>query len=64
MINSRAYRILGVRIDEDITSIKRAYRKLASKYHPDKNHNNKDANSLFVEAKCAYEDILKQKKHE
>jgi molecular chaperone DnaJ len=49
------YEILGVSRDADKTTLKKAYRKLAIKYHPDKNPDNKEAEEKFKEASEAYE---------
>ena len=49
------YSILGVSKDADESTIKKAYRKLAMKYHPDKNPGNKAAEDKFKEAAEAYE---------
>ena len=51
------YEILGVGKNADAKEIKKAYRKLAIKYHPDKNPDNKQAEEKFKEAAEAY-DIL------
>ncbi|MCD6023545.1 MAG: molecular chaperone DnaJ [Fibrobacteria bacterium] len=48
------YEILGVTKDADATAIKSAYKKLAVKYHPDKNPGNKEAEEKFKEAAEAY----------
>jgi len=52
------YEILGVTKDADDSTIKKAYRKLALKYHPDRNPNDKAAEDKFKEAAAAYE-VLK-----
>jgi molecular chaperone DnaJ len=49
------YEILGVPRNADDDAIKKAYRKLALKYHPDKNPGNKTAEESFKELSEAYE---------
>ena len=49
------YEILAISRDADDDEIKRAYRKLAMQYHPDRNPGNKDAEEKFKEASEAYE---------
>lgn len=49
------YEILGVAKDSDQDTIKKAYRKLAMQFHPDKNPGNKEAEEKFKEAASAFE---------
>lgn len=49
------YKILGVQSNSSIEDIKKAYRKLAQKYHPDKNPGDKIAEEKFKEINEAYE---------
>lgn len=48
------YEILGVSRDADETELKKAYRRLAKKYHPDMNPNDKEAEAKFKEINEAY----------
>ena len=49
------YDILGVDQNANEVEIKKAYRQLALKYHPDKNPGDKSAETKFKEAAEAYE---------
>ena len=49
------YEVLGVEKSADEKTIKKAYRKVAMKYHPDRNPDNKEAEDKFKEAAEAYE---------
>ncbi|MDR1216512.1 MAG: molecular chaperone DnaJ [Treponema sp.] len=49
------YEVLGVQKNATKDEIKKAYRKLAVQYHPDKNPGNKEAEEKFKEATGAYE---------
>ena len=48
------YEVLGVDRNADETAIKKAYRVLAKKYHPDANPGDKEAERKFKEASEAY----------
>ena len=56
------YEILGVDKKADETTIKKAYRKLAKKYHPDTNPNSKASEDKFKEANEAYEVLSDKEK--
>jgi molecular chaperone DnaJ len=49
------YEILGVGKDTDAKDIKKAYRKMAMKHHPDRNPGDKEAEAKFKELSEAYE---------
>ena len=48
------YEILNVSKSSSQDEIKKSYRKIAMKYHPDRNPDNKDAENKFKEAAEAY----------
>lgn len=56
------YEVLGVEKSADEEAIKKAYRKLAIKYHPDRNPGDKEAEAKFREATEAYEVLSDEKK--
>ena len=55
MSEASYYEVLGVDRNSDEQAIKKAYRKLAMKYHPDRNPDNKEAEEKFKEVNEAYE---------
>jgi molecular chaperone DnaJ len=56
------YEVLGVNRDASDDDIKKAYRKLAMKHHPDRNPDNPKSEEHFKEAKEAYEVLSDPKK--
>src|ERR1041385_8019526 len=56
------YEVLGVARDASVDDVKKAFRRLAVKYHPDKNPNDSSAEERFKEAAEAYEELSDQEK--
>nr|MDE7073736.1 DnaJ domain-containing protein [Odoribacter sp.] len=56
------YEVLGVAKNADAAEIKKAYRKLALQYHPDRNPGNKEAEEKFKEAAEAYDVLSNEEK--
>ncbi len=66
-MSKNLYHVLGVSKDAADSEIKSAYRKLARKYHPDLNKDDKAAAEKFKEISCAYDvlgDKEKRKKYD
>lgn len=58
------YEVLGISKSADAAEIKKAYRKLAIKFHPDKNPDDDAAEAKFKEAAEAYEILSNQEKRQ
>ena len=58
------YDVLGVERGASEGDVKKAYRRLAMKYHPDRNPDDDDAEERFKEASEAYEVLSDQEKRE
>lgn len=56
---SNCYNLLGVKSGADPEQVKSAYRRLARKYHPDINPNNREAQAKFIQLTDAYKRLLK-----
>ena len=56
------YKILGININATTIDIKKSYRKLAIKYHPDKNNNSKESEEIFKKISEAYEVLSNKEK--
>jgi molecular chaperone DnaJ len=64
MFKRDCYEILGVSCNASTEEIKKAYRQMALKYHPDRNPDDKDAEERFKEAAEAYEILRDSNKRE
>ena len=58
------YKILGVTKDSNPIQIRKAFRKLALQYHPDKNKNSEESKQKFMEIVKAYEILSDEKARE
>ncbi|KAF9197197.1 DnaJ- protein scj1 [Haplosporangium sp. Z 27] len=56
------YKVLGLDRSASVKEIKKQYKLLSKKYHPDKNPGNKEAEAKFVEVAAAYEVLSDQDK--
>lgn len=59
-VDNKLYHVLGVEVDATPAQIRKAYYKLAQRYHPDRNPNDPDANAKFQEISDAYQYVALQ----
>ena len=59
----KAFKTLGMEITSDLAKVKSVYRKLAMKFHPDRNPDNPKADKMFAEINKAWDTIEKHLKH-
>ena len=59
MINSNYFKTLGVTPEQDLVDIKRSFKRLASKYHPDKNLGSKKFEDKLKTITLAYSQLKK-----
>ncbi len=67
MVFQDYYKVLGIERSATLADVKKSYRKLALKYHPDKNQTNPKAQEEFIKIQEAYEvlkDTVKRKKYD
>jgi molecular chaperone DnaJ len=64
LLDFEYYEILEITKNAGIDEIKKAYRKLALKYHPDRNHGNKEAEEKFKQINEAYQVLSDANKRE
>ena len=64
MANKDYYAVLGLEKGASDDEIKKAFRKLAIKYHPDKNQGNKEAEEKFKDINEAYQVLSDPEKKE
>jgi len=64
MRKQESFDTLGLKKDASDEEIKKKFRKLAKKYHPDLNKNKVKANRDFIKLKDAYDDLLNHDKKE
>ena len=57
MAGKDPYQVLGVSRDASDAQIKKAFRKLARQYHPDRNEGSESAEARFKEVQAAYDAI-------
>lgn len=58
------YDVLGISPDASPDDIKKAYRRMAMKWHPDQNQDSDESKAKFLEIQTAYEELTKPKHHQ
>jgi molecular chaperone DnaJ len=62
--NKNPYLILGLSPGATEKQLKKAYRRLAMRFHPDRNPNDPEAEKTFKQIQWAYEKLRKNKRHQ